>query len=230
MAKYVMRIAARSLRKNGLSIKKIATRMLVSKSTVSIWCRDIQLTAEQMSVLEESKLTGGFKGRLKGAALQKNRRVLEIKNQEKIGIEELGRLKEKELFTAGLGIYLGEGAKDPDTEISLSNSDPKIILFMLNWFCRFCSATRDQFVCHVMINYLHENRVHEVESFWSEITQLPLSQFTKTTLLKVKNKKVYENFKKHFGTIRIKVRRSRRMQRRILGWFKGLLDGGVAQW
>ena len=47
MAKYNERIKAREMRKNGLSIILIAHRLGVTKSSVSLWCRDIILTHEQ---------------------------------------------------------------------------------------------------------------------------------------------------------------------------------------
>jgi transcriptional regulator with XRE-family HTH domain len=43
MAKSLQRIEARKLRKEkGLSIKEIAEKVRVGKSTVSLWCRDIE--------------------------------------------------------------------------------------------------------------------------------------------------------------------------------------------
>lgn len=48
MAKSKEKNKALILRQNGESIKDIAKRLKISKSTVSLWCRDIKLTSEQI--------------------------------------------------------------------------------------------------------------------------------------------------------------------------------------
>jgi predicted transcriptional regulator len=53
MAKSVIRLQARELRKSGLGIKTIAHQLGVSSSTVSLWSRDIKLTEDQIKNLEK---------------------------------------------------------------------------------------------------------------------------------------------------------------------------------
>ncbi|OGK15202.1 hypothetical protein A2690_00290 [Candidatus Roizmanbacteria bacterium RIFCSPHIGHO2_01_FULL_39_12b] len=52
MAKTKLMMLARKLRKNGNSIKEIALKLHVSSGSVSIWCRDIELTQEQIDNLQ----------------------------------------------------------------------------------------------------------------------------------------------------------------------------------
>lgn len=71
MAKFRERIRARKLRTQGLSVKNIATQLKVSKSTASLWVRDIILSLEQLEKLQQRRIKAGEKGRLLGAFKQK---------------------------------------------------------------------------------------------------------------------------------------------------------------
>ena len=73
MAKYLLRLKARELRKQGISVKDIAEILRISKSSASIWTRDIILSIEQIEALNKSRLQGAERGRLKSALLQKER-------------------------------------------------------------------------------------------------------------------------------------------------------------
>lgn len=59
MANYLLRLKARELRKRGVSVKKIAQDLDISKSTASLWVRDIILSIEQLEGLRQSSLEGG---------------------------------------------------------------------------------------------------------------------------------------------------------------------------
>ncbi|TSC88014.1 MAG: Uncharacterized protein G01um10147_245 [Microgenomates group bacterium Gr01-1014_7] len=51
MAKSLLRLEAHKLRKKGISVRKIAQTLGISKSTISHWTRDIILTVEQLEAL-----------------------------------------------------------------------------------------------------------------------------------------------------------------------------------
>lgn len=44
MSKFELKHRASQLRKSGASVSEIATQLGISKSTASLWCRDIVLT------------------------------------------------------------------------------------------------------------------------------------------------------------------------------------------
>jgi len=54
---------ARKLRAEGLSLNQISNKLQVSKSSVSVWVRDINLTSAQLQNLRNRELRGGAKGR-----------------------------------------------------------------------------------------------------------------------------------------------------------------------
>jgi predicted transcriptional regulator len=223
MAKFKEKIEARKLRKDGLSIWEIAQKLKISKSTVSYWCRDIQLTEIQIQKLFKKQLSASYIGRIK--ALEKKRaiRLASIETLKQEGISEIGKLKKREFFLAGLGVYWGEGYKSLTTAAVVS-SNPKIILFMIKWFRETCGVSPKDFILRVGLNEAFSDRIKKIERHWSIITGISNRQFTKTTLIKTKIKKVYSNPDEYFGTLRISIRRSSRLQRKILGWLEGLAE------
>lgn len=223
MAKFEEKIKARKLRLEGASILEIVQKLDQPKSTVSYWCKNIQLTPRQIERLVRKRFSAGYKGRLKAAELKRQKRLNEIEYLKKEGVKEIGKsLSTRELLLAGLGIYLGEGDKSL-SGTALTSSDPKIAVFMLKWFKVVCQIPSKDFVLRVGLNEAHQQRIVEVEKHWSLSTGIPLDQFTKTTLIKAKTKKVYENPNNYYGTLRISIRRSTRLQRKILGWIEGLI-------
>lgn len=225
MAKYLLRQKARKLRRKGISVKRIAEYLSVSKSTASVWVRDIILSVEQLEELKDIMLRGSELGRTKGALVQKERRLRFIEESRTKGIAELPSITERELLIAGLALYWGEGSKKSQ-EVEFCNSDPKMIQFLLLWLKKCFGVTPDEIKCCVGINEIHIKREEIVKDYWSKISGIPLSQFRKTSFKKVKNSKVYENFNDHYGTLSVIVSKPSRFYFKILGLIEGLYQAG----
>lgn len=225
MAKSLLRLEARKLRKKGVSVKKIAQHLNIAKSTASLWVRDIILSVEQLEELRKSKLAGGELGRLKSALMQKQRRLDLVENSRLEGVRLLSNITDNELLIAGLALYWGEGAKKRRI-VEFCNSDPKMIKFLLLWLQKCFAIDIAEIRCYVGINGIHHQREQVVKEYWSKITGIPLSQFTKTSFKKVKNKKVYNNFNEHYGTLSVKVRNPARFYYKIMGLIDGLYEAG----
>jgi len=226
MAKSKEKNKALKLRQKGESIKDIAKRLKIAKSTVSLWCRDIELTAEQIQKLHEKMIKSSYKGRIKGARIQYKKRLKKIEEWEQKGIQRIGRLSNRGLLIAGTALYWGEGAKKK-SGISFSNSDAEMIRFMIKFFRKLWKIDKTRFTACIGINKIHENRIKEVEDYWSRATKIPREQFTKTTLIKAKNKKDYKNFPVHYGTLTVKIRRSAELYYEINGLIKGLVKARI---
>jgi transposase len=82
MAKTLKHNKAIKLRLEGKSIKSIAKILNISKSTASVWCKDVGLTQKQIKKLHKDMVTGSYVGRMKGAKLQHERKILR-KNRQK---------------------------------------------------------------------------------------------------------------------------------------------------
>jgi hypothetical protein len=193
----------------------------VAKSTASLWVRDIILSVNQLEHLRQQNIKGGEKGRLLGALKQKNDRLNRIQRGMESGKVSFPTLTRQELLAAGTALYWAEGTKK-QREVTFCNSDPKLVKFMITWLQKCFSIPISRLYCSVGINQIHVDREQKVRQYWSEITGLPLVQFRKTSFKKVKNRKVYENFDNHFGTLTVKVKRPAQFYYEILGLIEGL--------
>lgn len=223
MAKSLLKLKARELRRQGISVKYIAEELHITKSSVSLWVRDIILSIEQLEALRKSSLQGAERGRLKSALLQKERRIKQLEEHKSSGIKTIGALTDRELLIAGLALYWGEGSKK-DRKVQFCNADPQMVRFLLDWLQRCFGIELKELRCIVGINAIHIQREAIVKAYWSKITGIPLEQFTKTSFKKVTNQKVYDNFDNHYGTLSIKVMQPARLYGKILGLIEGLAN------
>lgn len=221
MAKSKEKNKALELRQRGESIKDIAKKLRVAKSTVSLWCRDIELTPKQIQRLHEKMVKGSYKGRLKGARVQHERRLRQIKQLREEGFKMVDSLSKRDLLLIGAALYWGEGMKK-EGRARIANSDPEMVKFIINWFRLIWSIPQNQFTLQILINKIHQSRASEVEQYWSNLLRIPRTQFTKTTFIKTKNKKIYKNFQDHYGTLIVSVRKGSDLRHKINGLITAL--------
>ena len=223
MAKFLLRIEARKLRENGLSIKKIAKQLDISKGTASRWVRDVILSVQLLEQLRNNQLAGAERGRLKTKLLNQEKRLKIRQKAKEFGVLMLKDITDRELLVAGLGLYWGEGCKaDGNRRVEFCNSDPKMVKFLITWLKKCLGISKEDLVCNVGINEIHSQREKLVKEYWSKISGIPLGQFRKTSLKRVSNKKVYKNFDQHFGTFTVRVNKSTNLYYKIIGLIEGL--------
>lgn len=217
MAKIREREKAIALRKNGESIGVIAQQLSVSKSTVSNWCRDIVLTDSAIKKIARHGKERSVIGLLRYSESIRKKRIDETHKSMRKGSQKLGKLTERDIYCIGLGIYWGEGYKHGSQEFGFTNSDPDMVLFYIKWLKVVFGIELEDLILRVSINACHQSRLAAVESYWSELTKVPIQQFTKTSLINAASKKVYTNTERHMGTLRIKVRKGTKYRREVLG-------------
>jgi len=213
------------MRQRGESVTHIASKLGVSKSTVSLWVRDIILNVEQLENLRKNSILGLERAGLLGALKQKNARLERIRKYEQLGIERLQGLTKREFLIAGLALYWGEGTKKA-LKLRFCNSDPKLINFMIRWVRECFKVQRQDLVLTVGINEIHRNREKIVKEYWSDMTKIALFQFRKTSFKKAKLEKIYSNFNEHYGTLTVDVLKPARYYYKILGLIEGLSKAG----
>ena len=221
MSKVKKQKEARILRKKGLSLGKIAMELKVSKGSVSRWCENIILTKDQEINLHQQMVRGSYLGRMIGVQIQKDRKKKTIEGCLDKAKRDILKLKRNELFLSGLSLYWGEGAKS-GSNVRFYNSDALVIKFVMEWFRKSLHIENSRFMMYVNINKAHKNRLKDITKYWSEITDIPIDQFRKPTLIKVKNIKEYENFSEHYGTLSIRISKSKNLLYQILAWIKVL--------
>jgi hypothetical protein len=157
---------ARQLRRTGLPLTEIATRLGVSKSSVSLWVRDVEFTTPPRPV----------RGRRREPNALQRRKQAEIDRLVEEGRLRIGRLSEREFLVAGAALYAGEGAKR-DGAVKFANSDPRMITFYCAWLRRFFQIDETRLRLRL---YLHEGLDLDASlAFWSGLTGIPPSQFHK---------------------------------------------------
>jgi AcrR family transcriptional regulator len=211
-AKDDLREQARELRTQGLSYNEIVARLGVSKSSVSLWVRDLPCPERFAYVLNER--------RQEGLRRFNEARSAHQAAETEIAAAEVGELSDREVLIAGAIAYWCEGAKNKPNRkanrVIFINSDPGLITFFLR-FLDAAGVNRDDLIFRV---HIHENAdVEAAQRFWLKITGTRPSQFRPPTLKhhnpKTHRTNVGENY---YGCLRIDVRRSSALYRRIDGW------------
>ncbi|MBI2618016.1 helix-turn-helix domain-containing protein [Candidatus Kaiserbacteria bacterium] len=222
MAKIKERAEARLLRQRGMSITDIAKKLNLSKSTVSYWCRNIVLSSEQKRRLQEKAKHAGIRQFIILGEQKRQNRLTRDHAERKRGIQDVRAVSDRDLFFLGLGLYWGEGYKHGNSELGFTNSDTTMIVVFLKWLKRTYAIKRKDLILRVSINEMHKKRIKKVLTYWSSITHVPLSQFTKPTFIHTASKKHYANYDEYYGILRVKVRKGSPLKQRILGSLEAL--------
>lgn len=163
---------ARRLRADGLPVRQIAAILGVSVSSVSVWTRDIELTAEQRA----ANLARA--GSVRGAAWRERHRERRRAYQR----EGRDRARRGEpLHVVGCMLYWAEGAKDRN-QAALANGDPAMVeAFML--FLRSCfGLTSDDVTFNLNVYTGNGLTIDEIEQLWMKRLGLPKSCARKHTV------------------------------------------------
>ena len=155
---------ARELRAEGHTLLEVATELGVSKSSVSLWVRDVEFTPR---VKPRRPRSPNSLQRRKGSQIEELRVA---------GIDAIGHLSERDLLVTGVALYAGEGGKTDGT-VAFANADPRMITLFLTWLRRFFEIDETRLRMRL---YLHEGLdLEEAMAYWSAITRIPVSQFGK---------------------------------------------------
>jgi hypothetical protein len=216
-AKDDLRDKARELRTQGLSYNEIVARLGVSKSSVSLWVRDVPCPERFRYVHNERRAEGLRKyneARAAGRMAETEAAAAEIKE-----------ITDRELLIAGAIAYWCEGTKSKPyrhaDRVVFMNSDPRLIRFFLR-FLKAAGVERDDLILRVCI---HENADAEAaQRFWVEVTGVSPSQFRSPTLKRHNPKTVRMNVGgEYHGCLRLEVRRGGELYRKIEGWASGVM-------
>lgn len=126
-----LREKARELRLHGMTYDQIQVELGCSKSSISLWVRD--LPKPEPRYTEEERLA-----RMNaGLAALRTTQDAERRETKRLAREEVGQLSDRDLFLAGVALYWAEGAKDKAysrrESLLFINSDPGVITVYLSW-------------------------------------------------------------------------------------------------
>ncbi|MGW2239285.1 hypothetical protein [Streptomyces sp. NPDC001759] len=221
-AKDDLRTRARELRLQGWTYDQIQVELGCSKSSISLWVRDLPKPERKRTPEEASAIARrGWEATLRLREEERQR----TKERAK---QSVGTLSARDLFLVGVSLYWAEGSKDKPYDrresVTFVNSDPGVIGVYLTWL-ELLQVERERLRCTVMI---HENAdVLGAEEYWAALVG-PGVKFNKTTLKKHNPKTVRKNVGDSYrGCLVIKVLQGAELYRRIEGSWYGIVLGAA---
>ena len=183
--KGVEKDKARELRiKYQMGYSTIRKQVKVSKSTLSLWLKDLPLSDKRILELRREAWSRGIASReLFRQTMQKKREAREQEMYKQL-IKKFTKISKQSLYIAGLMLYLAEGSKQNLYAICLSNTDPKIIKFFMRWLETFMAISPDQMRGQL---HLYESMdIAKEKDFWYRELGLKSSQFYKDQIRKLR--------------------------------------------
>lgn len=211
------------LRKQGKTYEEIRREVPVAKSTLSLWLRNVKLSATQNQRFTARKRAA----QLRGGEQRRQNRILQTNHTYKDAYVKIGKLSRREKFLIGVALYWAEGAKERGEKlgqgVDFCNTDPLMILFFIEWMRESFHIKDSDFRFSLYIHKNHRSRLDVVKNFWRKELGIKSLEFSyiyyKKHNPKTKRKKVGEDY---FGTLRVQVRRSTYLQRRIYASIYGI--------
>lgn len=159
---------AREMRARGLTYDEIAAQLGVSKSSVSLWVRDMPRTG-RLSYEEYRRRNA--EGVARYWASEAPRREARRQAVSDAAAAEIGALTDREILIAGAIAYWCEGAKSKPyrrkDRITFINSDAGLVRFFLRFLAE-AGVVPDRIICRV---HIHESAdAAKAQEYWERVT------------------------------------------------------------
>ncbi|MFF3545000.1 hypothetical protein ACFYXD_24490 [Streptomyces platensis] len=217
-----LRARARELRKQGLTYDRIQVELGCSKSSISLWVRDLPKPKPLRTPAEQARIAREKRWEHELAVRDRERR-----ETKSAATQEVGDLSDRELLFAGAALYWAEGAKDKPYKrrehVQFVNSDPGVIEVFLAWL-RLLGVEPDRIAYRVMIHVTAD--VEAAERYWAALVGVDVAALQKTTIKKHNPKTTRKNVGEGYrGCLVVRVLQSAELYRRIEGWWYGIVLG-----
>lgn len=170
------RAAARVLRENGWSYKKIAAELDVSPASAFNWTRDIPLTQNQIDFNNGRGIPAD------SAIVNTRARTWAKKNRDRrAGFQLEGRWRAVDgdpLHKAGCMLYWAEGAKDRNCA-TFCNSDVHMVRFFARFIRECFGMGSEDFSLSLNVYLGNGLTIEEIEDHWLSALDLPRSSLRK---------------------------------------------------
>ncbi|NGO78314.1 hypothetical protein G6045_22005 [Streptomyces sp. YC504] len=220
-AKDDLRAKARELRLQGMTYDQIQVELGCSKSSISLWVRDLP-KPERTRTREEASAIAR-----RGWEATLARREEERRATKRVSAGEIGALSERDLLLVGAALYWAEGAKDKSysrrEKVLFVNSDPGVIKVYLAWL-KLLGVAPENLRYRVMIHLTAD--VEGAERYWADQVGVSVDEFQKTTIKKHNPKTIRKNVGENYrGCLVVGVLKSAELYRRVEGWWNGIVLG-----
>jgi hypothetical protein len=211
------------LRKDGYSYSEILRHVPIAKSTLSLWLRSVGLSKEQKQRLTLKKLAAARKG----AEMRRQDRIKRTKRIVKSAIRDVNKVDRNTLKLMGVMLYWAEGSKEktyrPTTGVIFSNSDPLMCKLFLKWLKEIVGVKKERIEFEIYVHETAKDKIKQICGFWAVQTGFAMVNFDKIYFKKanllVKRRNTGEDY---HGLLRIRVKKSTDLNRKIAGWIEGV--------
>jgi hypothetical protein len=194
MEKLNKKQKAIELRKLGKSLNEIAVDLKIPKSTLSGWLKNVKMSLRLRKALSQKRLDALVIAREKSAICHKQERLKRMEVIEKeaslfLNGVNLTRTMAELIFSS---FYLAEGAKRRGS-FEIANSNPEILSGFWKLMKILYPLDFKRVRCHL---YLRQDQSEkEFKKYWSNILDIPESQFIKSQFDKRAVTATRENYK-----------------------------------
>jgi len=198
------KLIARQLRKDGKSIKEICAAVGVSKTSISNWVRDIELTAEQKMILEERNPIKKFNG------FPNYEKLSEIYRERRRQNQEIGRRKAQEgdiNHAIGCMLYWGEGTKSKGS-FDFTNSDLNMLRQFVLFVKKYWNVKNEDIALGLNCYLDHELSAEQIFNYWIENLDIKGCKINKAVIRDINMSSVTNGKKKSklkYGVLKIRI-------------------------
>jgi len=174
MYKLIVRRKAKQLRKEGKSLGEISKILGVAKSTASVWLKS-EKCPEQIA---KSKIW--FDGIRKQAHSKLHELALKRQRERERKAEKFSShfSFSKKVNIAMLAmLYWAEGSKGNDV-LCFANTDPNLCVLFIKLLRSSFTISEEKLRIRLHLHSYHKETI--LKRYWSNLLQVPLSQFNKT--------------------------------------------------
>jgi len=212
---------AQQLRQQGLSIKQIAEKLIVSKGSVSAWVRDIEIPKDLL-VNVENRLRLGREHSRKSRLVNIAKLNAELNAKCK---EEVLPLSNRDLWMAGLMLYAGEGFKSSRVSgqrVEVANSNPEILRVFINFLTKVCLVPKEEIRIRLML--YEDIKPEEARRFWSNELGITLNQFCSPFIKQSYKDIPFRHLRRSpYGTAHV-ILYDTKVYKKIIGWLRAVYE------
>ncbi len=192
-----IKLQATQSRQEGLSIREIAKKFSMAQSTVSLLVRKVHLNSKAKNILIEKANQGRMKATQAIIKKRENR-------QKEANLVAQGLLsgvifnREFAFLVASIS-YECEGGKSNFGVLEFTNSDPVLVGIFLSALRKSFDLDESKFRVVMHLHSYHNESKEKL--FWSKVTSIPGSKFTKTFNKKESGLNIKEGYR---GCVQVK--------------------------
>lgn len=185
------------LRKKGYSLKEISEMLVIAKSTSSLWLSYIKLNLKAQTRLKKRRILGQYKA-METAKIKRVKLKESFNKIAKNSLKKLGHNIELYKLLCSF-LFWTEGGRSTDSYVYFINSDPKMVSTFLKLLRSAFNIEEKKVRAMLQIHEYHEPS--KLLKFWSRLTKIPLSRFSKSYIKPHTGKRLRQNY---MGSIRIR--------------------------